>query len=161
LFAGPAGDGDGGGQSPGGRGEFRDAVETRIEEWAFRADYAERMLREQFGVASLDGFGLAGHAQAMSAAGAMVHYLRETSGMGPENGDHLESALGHLDRVRYYEQADALVFDTVTVRNLELVAPIFAEDTGKGGALTLLAALDETATGMGARLLRHWICGRK
>ena len=157
LFAGSPGDGDGGGQSPGGRAEFRDAVETRIEEWAFRADYAERMLHEQFGVASLDGFGLAGHAQAMSAAGAMVHYLRETSGMGPENGDPLESALGHLDRVRYYEQADALVFDTVTVRNLELVAPIFAEDTGKGGALTLLAALDETTTGMGARLLRQWI----
>jgi DNA mismatch repair protein MutS len=157
LFAGSPGDGDGGGQSPGGRAEFRDAVETRIEEWAFRADYAERMLHEQFGVASLDGFGLAGHAQAMSAAGAMVHYLRETSGMGPENGDHLESALGHLERVRYYEQADTLVFDTVTVRNLELVAPIFAEDAGKGGAPTLLAALDETATGMGARLLRQWI----
>src|SRR5258706_9048772 len=157
LFAGSPGDGDGGGQSPGGRAEFRDAVETRIEEWAFRADYAERMLHEQFGVASLDGFGLAGHAQAMSAAGAMVHYLRETSGLGPENGDPLESALGHLDRVRYYEQADALVFDTVTVRNLELVAPIFAEDAGKGGAPTLLAALDETSTGMGARLLRQWI----
>jgi DNA mismatch repair protein MutS len=157
LFAGSAGDGDGGGHNPGGRAEFREAVETRIEEWAFRADYAERMLREQFGVASLDGFGLAGHPQAMSAAGAMVHYLRETSAMGPENGDHLESSLGHLDRVRYYEQADALVLDSVTVRNLELVAPIFAEDAGKGGAPTLLAALDETATGMGARLLRQWI----
>jgi DNA mismatch repair protein MutS len=166
LFTAAAGsDGDGGGQggytgsgqNPGGRGEFRDAVETRIEEWAFRGDYAERMLREQFGVASLDGFGLAGHAQAMAASGAMVHYLRETSAKGPENGDHRESALGHLDRVRYYEQADALVLDTVTVRNLELVAPIFAEDAGKGGAPTLLGALDETATGMGARLLRQWI----
>ena len=162
LFAAAAAsDGDGGvvssAQSPVARGEFRDAVETRIEEWAFRTDYAERMLREQFGVASLDGFGLAGHAQAMAAAGAMVHYLRETSAKGPENGEHRESALGHLDRVRYYEQADALVLDTVTVRNLELVAPIFAEDAGKGGAPTLLAALDETATGMGARLLRQWI----
>ena len=161
LFATSTVDGDGAGgsgtQNPGARGEFRDAVETRIEEWAFRTDYAERMLREQFSVASLDGFGLAGHTQAMAAAGAMVHYLRETSAMGPENGDHLESALGHLDRVRYYEQADALVLDTVTVRNLELVAPIFAEDVGKGGAMTLLGALDETATGMGARLLRQWI----
>src|ERR1700726_4676815 len=106
LFTAAAGsDGDGGGQggspgsaqSPGGRGEFRDAVETRIEEWAFRSDYAERMLREQFGVASLDGFGLAGHVQATAAAGAMVHYLRETSAMSPENGNHLESALRHLD----------------------------------------------------------------
>jgi DNA mismatch repair protein MutS len=161
LFAASAGEGDGTGQIsaqyPGGRVEFRDAVETRVEEWAFRTDYAERMLREQFGVASLDGFGLAGHSQATAAAGAMVHYLRETSAKGAENGDHLESALGHLDRVRYYEQADSLVLDTVTVRNLELVAPIFAEDAGKGGALTLLAALDETSTGMGARLLRQWV----
>jgi DNA mismatch repair protein MutS len=157
LFATSPGDADGGAQSLGARGEFRDAVETRIEEWVFRADYAERILREQFSVASLDGFGLAGHAQAMAAAGAMVHYLRETSGKGPENGNHSETALGHLDRVRYYEQADALVLDAVTVRNLELVAPIFAEDAGRGGAPTLLTALDETATGMGARLLRQWI----
>src|ERR1700681_2856686 len=157
LFAASPGDADGSVQIQGGRADYRDAVETRIEEWAFRTDYAERMLREQFGVASLDGFGLAGHAQATAAAGAMVHYLRETSAMGPENGDHLESALGHLDRVRYYEQADALVLDTVTVRTLEVVAPILAEDAGRGGAPTLLSALDETATGMGARLLRQWI----
>ncbi len=83
------------------------------------------MLREQFSVATLDGFGLAGHAQAVSAAGAVVHYLRETSAMDPENGNHSGAALGHLDRVRYYEQADALVLDIVTVRNLELVAPLF------------------------------------
>src|SRR5260370_5937206 len=157
LFATSPGDGDSSGQSVTGRGEYRDAVETRIEEWAFRTDYAERMLREQFGVATLDGFGLAGHVQATAAAGAMVHYLRETSAMTPENGNHLESALAHLDRVRYYEQADALVLDTVTVRNLGLIAPSFAYDAGKGGAPTLLAALDETATGMGARLLRQWI----
>jgi DNA mismatch repair protein MutS len=157
LFATSAGEDGNAGQSHGARGEFRDAVETRIEEWVFRSDYAERILREQFGVASLDGFGLAGHPQAMSAAGAMVHYLRETSAKSPENGNHVESALGHLDRVRYYEQTDALVLDNVTVRNLELVAPIFAEDAGRGSAPTLLGALDETATGMGARLLRQWI----
>src|SRR4029077_15065043 len=47
--------------------------------------------------------------------------------------------------------------DSVTVRNLELVAPIFFEDSGRGGSPTLLSALDETTTGMGARLLRQWI----
>ncbi|MBZ5641386.1 MAG: DNA mismatch repair protein MutS [Acidobacteriia bacterium] len=155
LFSSGAGDGDG--HTPGARGEMRDAVETRIEEWVFRGDYAERMLREQFGVATLDGFGLAGHAQAVSAAGALVHYLRETSAKGPEDSKHFETALGHMDRVRFYEQADALVLDAVTVRNLELLAPIFAEDAGRGNAPTLLTALDETATGMGARLLRQWI----
>jgi len=157
LFAGGAGDAEGSGPNPGGRGEMRDAVETRIEEWVFRGDYAERMLREQFGVATLDGFGLSGHQQAVSAAGAMIHYLRETSARGPEDGKHFEAALGHMDRVRYYEQADALMLDTVTIRNLELVAPIFSEDAGRGSAPTLLSALDETSTGMGARLLRQWI----
>lgn len=157
LYTPSPGDGDGTAQGQSPRTEYRDAVETRVEERVFRPDYAERMLREQFGVATLNGFGLDGHPQAISAAGVMVHYLRETSGKSSENGTHLEAALGHLDHVRFYEQADALVLDTVTVRNLELVAPIFAEDAGRGGSPTLLSALDETATGMGARLLRQWI----
>jgi DNA mismatch repair protein MutS len=152
-------DGDAGTPSPAGRAEYREGVETRIDEWVFRADYAERMLREQFGVATLDGFGMASHPQAVSAAGAVVHYLRETSGLESENGNHSHprAALAHLDRVRFYEQADALVLDIVTVRNLELVAPIFYEDGARGTAPTLLSALDETVTGMGARLLRRWI----
>ena len=157
LFAGIASEGDGAGAGGGSRNEMRDTAETRIEEWVFRMDYAERMLREQFGVATLDGFGLAGHPQAISAAGAVIHYLRETSAKGPEDGKYFEAALGHMDRVRYYEQADSLVLDVVTVRNLELVAPIFSEDAGRGNAPTLLSALDETSTGMGARLLRQWI----
>jgi DNA mismatch repair protein MutS len=157
LFSTASGDSEGAAHTPGGRGEYRDAVESRIEDWVFREDYAERILREQFAVSTLDGFGLAGHPQAISAAGALVHYLKETAAKGPENGDLAESTLGHLDRVRYYEQADSLVLDSVTVRNLELVSPIFAEDAGRGGAATLLAALDETVTGMGARLLRQWI----
>ena len=158
LFAAAAGaDGDFSATSQATRPEIREGVETRIDEWVFRFDYAERMLREQFGVATLDGFGLAGHPQAVSAAGAVVHYLRETSAMDAENGNHSGAALGHLDRVRYYEQADALVLDVVTVRNLELVAPIFFEDGVRGASPTLLSALDETTTGMGARLLRQWI----
>jgi DNA mismatch repair protein MutS len=157
LFSAPGSESELGGQAPGPRADIREGVETRIDEWVFRTDYAERVLREQFGVATLDGFGLAGHSQAVSAAGAVVHYLRETSAMDPENGNHSGAALGHLEHVRYYEQADALVLDTVTVRNLELVAPIFFEDGVKGASPTLLTALDETATGMGARLLRQWI----
>src|SRR5579871_1825205 len=161
LFAAAAAgaDGDYGAPAPSPRTEFREGVETRIDEWIFRTDYAERMLREQFGVATLDGFGLAGHSQAISAAGALVHYLRETSALEAENGDHAHprAALAHLDRVRFYEQADALVLDVVTVRNLELVAPIFYEDGARGTPPTLLSALDETVTGMGARLLRQWI----
>src|SRR5208282_505517 len=102
-------------------------VESRLDEWIFQYDYAERILREQFGVAELTGFGLDGHAQALSAAGAVVHYLRENSAHGSDAPK--VDALQHLDRVRYYEQHDALILDPVSVRNLEIVAPIFTEET--------------------------------
>ncbi|MGB2625203.1 MAG: DNA mismatch repair protein MutS [Candidatus Acidiferrum sp.] len=130
-------------------------VESRLEEWIFHLDYAERILREQFGVAELTGFGLDGHHHALSAAGAVVHYLRENSARG-ENGHSIE-ALRHLDHIRYYEQHDSLLLDPVSVRNLELLSPIFSEDTKVIGPTTLVAALDSTITGMGARLLRAWI----
>src|SRR4249920_542355 len=86
-------------------------VESRLEDWIFQRDYAERILREQFGVAELTGFGLDGHLQAMAAAGAIVHYLRENAARGPDTSAGSTStqpatadALQHLDRVRYYEQ---------------------------------------------------------
>jgi len=123
---------------------------TQLDDWVFREDYAERLLSEQFGVVTLEGFGLHGRKQATAAAGALVHYLRETQGSG----------LQHLDRVTYYEDQDALVLDNVSVRNLELMAPLAGDEprapSGRD-ATTLLSALDETVTGMGARLLRAWI----
>ena len=138
------------------------ATETRLDEWAFESSYSERILSEQFRVASLDGFGLSGHAQAISAAGGLLHYLRETSVISAtDSGNGTASmqlrpagrGLEHLDRIVYYEQQDALVLDHVTVRNLELVSPSVGDDDSS----TLLASLDGTATGMGARLLRSWI----
>ena len=140
-------------------------VESRLEDWIFQRDYAERILREQFGVAELTGFGLDDHPQAQAAAGAIVHYLRENSARGDRSvtaNENVDASgvenLRHLDRVRYYEQHDALVLDPVSVRNLELLAPIFTEEAGRtSGPTTLIAALDATVTGMGARLLRSWI----
>src|SRR6266849_1726661 len=106
-------------------------VESRLEDWVFQRDYAERILREQFGVAELTGFGLDDHPQALSAAGAVVHYLRENSARG--DGAPSIEALRHLDHIRFYEQSKS------------------------AGPTTLLAALDVTVTGMAARLLRSWI----
>src|ERR1700726_582660 len=130
-------------------------VESRLDEWIFQHDYAERILREQFGVAELTGFGLDGHPQSMAAAGAIIHYLRENAARGDDA--HSVEELRHLDGVRYYEQHNALVLDPVSVRNLELINPIFSEETGRSGPTTLIAALDATVTGMGARLLRSWM----
>jgi DNA mismatch repair protein MutS len=130
-------------------------VETRLEDWIFQRDYTERILREQFGVAELTGFGLDAHVQAICAAGALVHYLRENAARGDEAPS--VEALRHLDRIRYYEQQDAMVLDPVSVRNLELLTPIFTEEAKSSGPTTLIAALDATVTGMGARLLRAWM----
>jgi DNA mismatch repair protein MutS len=131
----------------------RDGVETRLEDWIFRGDYGERLLTQQFGVQGLEGFGLGGHTQAISAAGALIHYLRETSA---KPADPAAAVLQHLGAIHYYEQQDALVLDPVTVRNLELLAPLYADDAPRAGApaTCLLSAIDQTATPMGARLLR-------
>jgi DNA mismatch repair protein MutS len=138
------------------------AVETRLDEWVFEANYATRTLEQHFRVATLEGFGLNGHVSATAAAGALVHYLRETSAIGartPEDSITNPSlrpagaGLEHLDRIAYYEQQDSMILDAVTVRNLELVEP----SSGDDASATLLKAIDETATGMGARLLRGWI----
>jgi DNA mismatch repair protein MutS len=138
------------------------ALITRLDEWIFRPDFATRILEQQFRVAALDGFGLSHHAQAASAAGAIVHYLRETSVISAsESSVHAavfaspsgSKGLEHLNGIRYYDQQDALLLDQVTVRNLELVEPVSGDDQNA----TLISALDQTATGMGARLLRTWI----
>jgi DNA mismatch repair protein MutS len=115
-------------------------IVTELEDWVFSADYADRILREHFKLLTLDGCGLAGRNAAVAAAGAVLHYLRDTQ----------RAALDHLDPPRHFDRAGAMVLDSVTVRNLELVDPLFSD----GGA-TLSGVLDRTATGMGGRMLRQ------
>src|ERR1035438_5595010 len=121
-------------------------VRTELEEWIFTQDYADRTLRDHFKLLTLDGCGLANRPAAVSAAGAILHYLRDTQ----------RTALDHLDRPTYYDRADSMILDAVTVRNLELTEPLFAADaTGPQPQATVLAALDQSLTGMGGRLLRQ------
>src|SRR5450755_114234 len=53
-------------------------LRTDVEDWIFSFDYADRTLREHFRLHSLDGCGLANRQAAVCAAGAILHYLRET-----------------------------------------------------------------------------------
>jgi DNA mismatch repair protein MutS len=119
-------------------------AETPLEDWVFAPDYAIPLVENHFGVLSLEGFGLADRAAAATAAGAILHYIRSTQ----------RGSLDHVDRVGYYERQDCLVLDAVTVRNLELLEPLFA---GTGDGLTLFRSLDRTVTPMGKRLLRAWM----
>jgi DNA mismatch repair protein MutS len=128
--------------APAGSTQKFSCLKTDVETWVFGADYAARSLCDHFRLLSLDGCGLEGKSLATGAAAALLHYLRETQ----------RSALDHLSPPSFYSRADALVLDATTVRNLELVEPLFA---GESAESTLLSVLDRTRTGMGGRLLRR------
>ena len=119
-------------------------AETPLEDWVFAPDYAIPLLENHFGVLSLEGFGLADRAAAATAAAAILHYIRSTQ----------RGSLDHVDRVGYYERQACLVLDAVTVRNLELLEPLFS---GAGDNITLFRSLDRTVTPMGKRLIRAWM----
>jgi DNA mismatch repair protein MutS len=119
-------------------------AETPLEDWVFAPDHAIPLLENHFGVLSLEGFGLAGKPAAASAAGAILYYVRSTQ----------RGSLDHVDRIGFYERQNCLVLDAVTVRNLELIEPLFA---GADAGLTLFRAIDATITPMGKRLLRAWL----
>ncbi len=125
-------------------GAILDGVRTKtpLDSWVFDHDYADRILKEHFGLLSLDGCGLGGKPLATQAAGAILHYLRDTQ----------RAALNHVERPSFFDRGDAMVLDAVTVRNLELVDPLFA---GESKESTLVSVLDATMTGMGGRLLRR------
>ena len=114
---------------------------TPVDDWAFARDYAVPLLERQMGAASLDGFGFAQHAMAAIAAGVIVHYVRQTQ----------QSDAGHVDTIRYYERNQHMHLDQVTVRNLELLDPIFSD---AGSEATLFRTLDCLMTPMGKRMLR-------
>ena len=126
----------------GGAGMFEGVrTTTGMEDWVFTADYAVPLLRKHFGVHSLDGMGLGQREAVATAAGALVHYLQKT----------MQGGLEHIDTIRFYERAGCLVLDAVSVRNLELVEPLFS---GESVQTTLFHTLDACSTPMGRRLLR-------
>jgi DNA mismatch repair protein MutS len=119
-------------------------AETPLDDWIFAPDHAIPLLENHFGVLSLEGFGLAGKRAAASAAGAILYYIRSTQ----------RGTLDHVDRIGFYERQNCLVLDAVTVRNLELIEPLFA---GTDAGVTLFRCMDATVTPMGKRLLRTWM----
>jgi DNA mismatch repair protein MutS len=140
-----------GGASPGpvspvpGPGD-ENALVTEREAWEFDPALAREELARQYGVASLEGFGVApGDDLAVGAAGALLRYLR---GLQPGGLPHLAPPIverpGHV-----------MPLDEMTRRNLELVESLRGGADASSG--TLLAVLDRTVTPMGARLVRQWI----
>jgi len=125
-------------------GDSAGCAETPLDDWVFAPDHAIPLLENHFGVLSLEGFGLAGKPAAASAAGAILYYVRSTQ----------RGTLDHVDRVGFYERQNHLILDAVTVRNLELIEPLFS---GADAGITLFRSIDATVTPMGKRLLRSWM----
>jgi DNA mismatch repair protein MutS len=110
--------------------------------WHFELASASRLLTDQLGTLDLRGFGADDLPLAISAAGALLQYVRETQ----------KTALPHITRLAVEERGDALHLDAATRRNLEIDVSLSGQDSA-----TLFALLDATVTPMGSRCLRRWL----
>ncbi len=112
-----------------------------LDEWIFDILYAEDLLLKHFGTHSLKGFGVDEMKNGIIAGGAIIHYLKDTE----------HPNLQHITALQRMDRDDFLWMDRFTIRNLELV---YGNSEGNH---TLLGALDNTVSPMGARLLKRWI----
>ena len=122
----------------------RNAMRTERPRWSFAIAAATDLLKKQFNVAVLDGFGLEEFGPAaIGAAGALLEYLKETQ----------KSTLLHFDRLQPYRQSQFVEIDAATWRSLEISRTI------RGGARegSLLGVIDRSLTPMGSRLLGEWL----
>ncbi|HEY9361674.1 MAG TPA: DNA mismatch repair protein MutS [Chitinophagaceae bacterium] len=112
-----------------------------LDEWIFTDTYAEETLLKHFETHSLKGFGIEEFRKGMIAAGAVLHYLKDTE----------HPNLQHIASIQRLDKEDFLWMDRFTIRNLELV---YGNSEGNH---TLLSVLDNAVSPMGARLLKRWI----
>lgn len=123
---------------------LRGARLCRQDSVLFDSTQGRRLLHEQFGVASLDGFGCRDMELAVQAAGAVFQYVRNTQPT---------TDLSHIARIRVRHRHESMHLDSATIRNLEILKS-FSQD---GQQATLLGVLDKTVSAMGGRLLREWV----
>ena len=121
------------------------ATLTPLDDNNFNLDDCSQLLKTQFGVKELTAFGLDAKPEAIRSSGACLRYAQETQ----------RTIAGHIAAIEYFESADHMVLDAVTLRNLEIV-----ESRGDSSKRTLFGVLDLTVTGMGSRLLRQWLLPR-
>ncbi|MCJ7576940.1 MAG: DNA mismatch repair protein MutS, partial [candidate division Zixibacteria bacterium] len=116
---------------------------TNLETWKFDYDFGQKILVEHFKVTSLDGFGCQDLKLGISAAGAVLAYLKQTK----------KVSLSHINKILPSIEGEQMFLDANTIRNLELLT---AMGTGERSN-TLFFLLNKTKTAMGSRLLKNWI----
>lgn len=112
-----------------------------MESWIFDKAYATESLLKHFGTHSLKGFGVEELHYGIVAAGAVLHYLKDTE----------HPNLQHITSIQRIDREDYLWMDRFTIRNLELIG------NAGGEGNNLHKVLDNTVSPMGARLLKRWI----
>jgi DNA mismatch repair protein MutS len=110
--------------------------------WEFDFDSAERALNSQFQTHDLKGFGCEELTLAISAAGALLQYVKDTQ----------RANLPHIRSISHESRAQSLIMDAATRRNLEIDINMTGGETN-----TLFSVLDRGVTAMGSRLLRRWL----
>lgn len=115
---------------------------TALDDEKFDLRDSEALLCKQFGVKELKAYGLADKTAAIAAAGGCLSYAKETQ----------RNAADHIGEIEYFETADSMVLDSVSLRNLEVV-----ESRSESNKRTLVDVLDTCMTSMGSRLLRSWL----
>ncbi|MFN8247268.1 MAG: DNA mismatch repair protein MutS, partial [Ferruginibacter sp.] len=111
-----------------------------LDEWIFSEPYATENLLKHFGTHSLKGFGVDGMSAGIIAAGAILHYLKDTE----------HPNLQHITSIQRISREDHLWMDRFTIRNLELIST-------NDQAQTLYSTINQTVSPMGARLLKRWM----
>ncbi len=115
---------------------------TRLPEWHFDFESGRTKLLAQLGAATLAGYGCDDLGPAIAACGALLEYAKKTQGQ----------ALAHVTAVTAERAGRYLRMDAATRRNLEITETLRGEPEP-----TLFSLLDECASGMGSRRLRHWL----
>lgn len=115
---------------------------TAVDDWYYQTEDCENLLKKQFSVKELSAYAVTGKSEAIRSAGACLRYAHETQ----------KAAAEHISGLNYFEASDSLVLDALTLRNLEVI-----EARGESNNRSLFGVIDETVTGMGARLLKSWL----
>ena len=117
---------------------------SKIPPSVFEENFAQNNLKTVFKTASLESFGYSKYKLGFQAAGALLAYIWETS----------KDNMPKFERIEAYELSEYMILDASTRKNLELTETL--REKNKYGSL--LWAIDQTKTNMGARLLKSWIC---
>ena len=112
-----------------------------IDDWAFKYEFGYESLTNHFETKSLKGFGIEEQHLAISACGAIIHYLNETK----------HDKLKHINKISRIEEDNYVWLDKFTIRNLELY------QTNHENGKSLIDIIDKTVSPMGSRLLKRWL----